>query len=364
MKHNIRILQLIDSLETGGAERMAINYANTLAEVIPLSALVTTRKEGALKQQLTNKVSYLYLNKKGKLGLKALSKLKKFIKENSINVIHAHSSSFFTAVLVKFTYPKIRIVWHDHNGNRVNTSGITNRTLKISSLLFWGVLAVNKELETWAKQNLLTKNTQYFPNFIPTIKSDVLPETFLKGESGKRIIVLANLRKPKNHLQILEAFTNSKAIMEGWSLHFIGNDYFDDYANKLKDFISQNSIQDYVHIYGSCNDVEHILNQADIGILGSTYEGFPVTLLEYGKAKLCVISTNVGYCKDVIKDTERGLLFSPENLSEIIEKLNAVLVNTADRQKYSKALHHYVLKNYTDKVIINRYLDWLEGNKS
>src|SRR5690554_2537247 len=148
---------------------MAINYANTLAEIIPFSALVTTRKEGALKDQVSSKVHYLFLDKQGKLGIKAIFRLRSFILKNKIDVIHAHSTSFFTAILVKLTYPKVKIVWHDHNGNRVNTTGITNRTLKISSMLFWGVLTVNKELKTWAKQNLLTKNTQYFPNFIPTI---------------------------------------------------------------------------------------------------------------------------------------------------------------------------------------------------
>ena len=46
----MRVLQLIDSLEVGGAERLALNYANALSERITLSALVVTRKEGALKK--------------------------------------------------------------------------------------------------------------------------------------------------------------------------------------------------------------------------------------------------------------------------------------------------------------------------
>ena len=33
----MRIVQLIDSLETGGAERMAVNYANSLSDTIDFS---------------------------------------------------------------------------------------------------------------------------------------------------------------------------------------------------------------------------------------------------------------------------------------------------------------------------------------
>lgn len=359
MNHSVRILQLIDSLETGGAERMAINYANTLAEVIPLSALVTTRKEGALKEQLSDKVTYLFLNKKGRLGLSAVLRLRKFILQHKINVIHAHSTSFFTAILVKLLYPKVRIVWHDHNGNRVHTKGAMNKTLKWFSSFFWGVLTVNQELEKWAKQNLFTKNIQYFPNFIPTAKTDVVSETILMGDEGKRIIFLANLRNPKNHLQVLKAFATSQATALGWTLHLIGNDYADAYSDILKDFILKNNLQDLVYIYNSRNDIEHILSQASIGILGSTYEGFPVTLLEYGKANLCVLSTHVGYCKDIINDSKSGLLFSPDNLTEITNKLNAVLLSETDRTNYAKALNSFVMGTYTDKAIISKYLDWL-----
>ena len=45
----IRVIQLIDSLEPGGAERMAVTIANGLLEEVGFSGLVTTRLEGGLK---------------------------------------------------------------------------------------------------------------------------------------------------------------------------------------------------------------------------------------------------------------------------------------------------------------------------
>jgi hypothetical protein len=63
----MRVLQIIDSLEAGGAERMAVNYANALANEIDFSALVVTRKEGNLRNQINNNVPYLFLNKRSTL---------------------------------------------------------------------------------------------------------------------------------------------------------------------------------------------------------------------------------------------------------------------------------------------------------
>lgn len=359
MNKDIRIVQLIDSLDAGGAERMAVNYANSLADVIPFSGLLTTRKEGALKAQLSEKVPYLFLNKKGKLGWQAVLKLRRFMKRHKVDVIHAHGTSFFTAVLVKFTFPKIRIVWHDHFGNRANSSNVSNTFLKITSAVFEGVLTVNKELEQWAKENLLTKKIHYIPNFIIEHSTEVTEETILKGSISKRIVFLANLKEPKNHLQILKAYMNSNAVSLGWTLHLIGKDFFDFYSEELKWFITSNKLEDFVYIYGSCNDIEPILAQSNIGLLGSTYEGFPVTLLEYGKAKLAVVSTDVGYCKTVIEASKNGLLFNPNDTIEITQKLNAILSIESKRMEYGEALHAKVMCQYSDKAIINEYLEWL-----
>lgn len=91
----MRIIQLIDSLDAGGAERMAVSYANLLSDKITFSGLISTRKEGALKSKISDKVFYHFLNKKQTIDLKSLFKLKKIIKENKVEILHAHSSSFF-----------------------------------------------------------------------------------------------------------------------------------------------------------------------------------------------------------------------------------------------------------------------------
>ena len=52
----MRVLQLIDSLHPGGAERVSVNIANALVENIDKSFLCVTREEGILKESLTPSV--------------------------------------------------------------------------------------------------------------------------------------------------------------------------------------------------------------------------------------------------------------------------------------------------------------------
>src|SRR5690606_7182649 len=99
----MRVLQLIDSLRPGGAEKMTVNIANALLPHVEGSFLCCTRKEGMLKNELKPEVGYLFLNKKSSLDPKAILKLIKYIRKNKIDIVHAHSTSFFLAGLLKLS---------------------------------------------------------------------------------------------------------------------------------------------------------------------------------------------------------------------------------------------------------------------
>ncbi|WP_343695557.1 glycosyltransferase [Flavobacterium sp.] len=351
----MRILQLIDSLESGGAERMAVNYANTLAKKISFSGLTATRKEGELIHQIDKNVSYLFLNKKRKIDLKAIFKLRKYIVENKITIIHAHSSSFFTAVLVKLTLLKIKIVWHDHYGTRFKESWKENKVLIPLSVFFSSIFVVNYQLRDWSQKKMLCKRVVFIPNF--AIKENNVDEiTNLKGVDGKRIVFLANLKNPKNHILMLKAFLDLKLQESEWTLHLIGRDYFDEYSVLLKNFIDSNKLEKHIHLYGERKDIQFILSQAEIGVLTSTEEGFPVTLLEYATNKLGVVSTNVGFCPEVIKNEITGLLFNPLNDFELKNQLQKMINDKVFRKDMADKLKVLGDNNYSKEVAVEKLL--------
>ncbi|OJX49454.1 MAG: alpha-1,4-N-acetylgalactosamine transferase [Flavobacterium sp. 38-13] len=348
----MRVLQLIDSLEAGGAERMAVNYANGLANRIAFSALAVTRKQGILKEQLDKAVSYTFLERKRTVDFKAVSRLKRFVKDNSIDIIHAHGTSYFIAVMLKIAYPKIKIVWHDHHGGRSSQKGYKNAVLKMTSRFFDTVMVVNQELKAWAERNLAVAKVIYLPNFAVRDKVEE-KQTTLKGTDGKRIVCLSNLRYPKNHALLLEAFRDSGLHKKEWSLHLIGKDSQDDYSSHLKRFISDNRLDDSIFIYGSCSDISNVLEQGTIGVLASVFEGFPVTLLEYGMAGLAVVSTNVGYCSEIIQNEKTGLSFTPSDVEMLTAQLKRMADDQQLRKSVSEALKTTIRESYSEEIVMN-----------
>ena len=276
----MRIIQLIDSLVPGGAERMAVNYANALSDKVAFSGLVSTRKEGDLKKQLHPEVNYLFLNRKSTLDLKALFKLRQYVIDHQVAFIHAHSSSFLLAVLLKLTYPKIKIVWHDHYGNSEFLKIRKKRLLQMGSLFFCRIITVNELLKKWAQQKLFCKSVDYLPNFVLLNQNSENIE--LKGEEEKRILCLANLRPQKNHMLLLEAAKAIKVIDSDWTFHLIGKDFEDEYSKSIHQKIIHDGLQETVFIYGPSNAVVSAIQQSNIGVLTSFSEGLPIALLEYG----------------------------------------------------------------------------------
>jgi glycosyltransferase involved in cell wall biosynthesis len=359
----MRIIQIIDSLDAGGAERMAISFANALANEIGFSALVATRKEGKLRNQINDNVPYLFLNRKRTIDFIALNQLRNYVRKNKIEIVHAHGTSFFFAFSLKLICPSIKLIWHDHYGARVKQSKTNNLILSMASLVFSAIFVVNLEMKKWAESILFTKKVIFIPNFAEnsSLKTGSLT---LKGQSGKRIVCVANLKKPKNHIAILYAFNELQLDKLGWSLHFIGKDFYDDYSSELKEFVKINDLGNFVYMYDAQNDIQHILSQATIGILASTEEGFPVALLEYGMVRLAVASTNVGYCSTLITHNFSGLLFDPLDKEELKEQLNILTSNAEIRIKIGLNLHQEVIEKYSKEKIIQLLLQEYKAIKA
>jgi len=182
----MRIVQIIDSLEPGGAEKMAVSYANALSKRIGFSGLVATRNEGNLKSFLDENTNYLFLNKKKTFDFIAFKRLYKYLKNNKIQIIQAHSSSIFVAVLMKLFLPKLKIIWHDHYGKPVQDRE-HKFLLRWISLFFSGIIVVNNELKHWAEKNTFCKKIIQLNNFVTENKIEK-SDVQLFGNSGKRIL--------------------------------------------------------------------------------------------------------------------------------------------------------------------------------
>lgn len=356
----MRILQLIDSLELGGAERIAVNYANALSYKIEFSGIVATRKEGALRNRIDKEVFFDCLHKRFTFDFFSIFRLRSICKANQVQWVHAHGTSYFAAFLLKLMYPRIKIIWHEHAGARSETLSIHNIILWILSRFFCGIIVVNHNLEDWCRSKLGFDRVIYLPNFT-VFNTNESQETFLKGFEEKKIVCLANLRHPKNHKLLVEVAIKLRDSHPDWTFHFIGADLGDNYSVDLKKMIAGNNLEESVFLYGVCQDIDHILRQTTIGVIASTSEGLPVALLEYGLHKKAVVVTDVGEIPLIVQDGVNGFVV-PSNSIELFHNALLQLINSSTlRSKFGDNLGKVIDTNHSESAVMSKYINWIRG---
>ncbi len=346
----MRVLQLIDSLQTGGSERVAVNLANALVERTDGSFLCATRKEGLLKGGLDERVGYLFLKKSTTLDAFALLRLNRFIKTNGINLVHAHSTSYFSVTVLKLINSKIKIVWHDHYGKSEFLDERKFKVLRQCSKLFSHIFSVNETLANWAKAHLYTGSVSFLRNFYSI--DNTSPQTNLKGIEGKRVLHLANFRLQKDHITLLRAFKKVNTRYPEWTLHCVGKDFSDHYMHSVQEEVNNLNLQQSVFFYGSKPDISNIIDQCQIGVLPSQSEGLPMALLEYGYHGLPVVVSNVGQCKEVVLDESYGILIEPKDNIQLEKGIGFYIENPLIGKKNGAMLKTHVTRTFSEEAVI------------
>lgn len=353
IQSSMRVLQLIDNLHAGGAERMAVQIANALHRRLGYSALCCTREEGLLKEQLKAEVDYLHAHRKGILGIIGIYKIYLFIKKNKITHLHAHSSSYFIAGFLKLLKPRLFLIWHDHNGMRINHEPENFPFLKSWSKKFNNIISVSPALFDWSVLNLKTRNVVILYNFVVNPSGDGI-DIKIRASSPLRIVCLANIRPEKNHYLLLRAFCEIVKTSPDIQLDLVGNISDRKIYDDLIEIISSQGLNNKVHFHGTVDAVHTLLNKCHLGVLSSDYEGLPMALLEYGVAGLPVVCTNVGACQEVIG--ELGFLTPPNNQIALQSAISNLVQNEQLRNKLGSEFRKRVLRKYGEKDYLDKLL--------
>ena len=348
----MRILQLIDTLHPGGAEQMAVNYANALFSLWEDSHICVTRQNGPLEKKIDKGVKFHFLNKKAVYDLKALRKLQLIIRREQIEIIHAHSSSWFFAVLCKYFGADFKLIWHDHYGDSEFLESRPVQLIQFFSGKFDGVISVDLKLKEWAEKNLKSRKNIFLNNFVEPI-SEIRNTKRLnpfKGNTEFNLICVANLRPQKDHYTLLKAF---ELVHQKYnvSLHLLGKAFDDDYS---EDLIKEIESRADVYYYGSKDNIYPYLYNADVGLLSSKSEALPLVLLEYGLAELPVVCTNVGSCSEIMG--EDAFLVKSGDPEIFATQIMNFLKSRDLRAQEGLALYKRIKNIYSKDKIISRYI--------
>lgn len=338
----IEVMQVVDSLDSGGMELMAVTIANALPRDRFSSHICTTRYKGVLENRLGPHVRRLDLDRWGRFDPRALFWLVRYLRRSKIDIIHAHGTALFLCAAARLACRSVVLVWHDHFGG----SGVRTRPRGLYRIATRGValvISVNKELAEWASHELgiPRERIRYLANFVESRTAEGSAEN-LPGVPGMRLVCVANMKPAKDHFTLLRAMEIVVASQPQAHLLLLGGGPNMEYVRRVRDQIDSSGLQGAVTVMGIRDDIAEVLAACDIGVLSSASEGLPMALLEYGRSGLPSVVTDVGQCSEVVDRGAAGFLVPPHDPEALAKGILRLLASPVLRRDLGLRLRERV----------------------
>lgn len=343
----MRILQLIFSLTSGGAEKFTVDLSNELSKSHEVYLCVILSEENEnnsfFKSQIGNKVNYINLSCSKGINLKTFITIFKLVIKIKPDVVHSHLNTILYLYLPALIFKnKIKFIHTLHN---IASKTIGFRWQKNANRIFYKLhfidaVAISEQNENSFKEYYRHNNITLIRNGVSNpVKSDEfksVKDELLKLKikpSDKIFIHIASFSQAKNHNLLIDVFNRLIEENTGLILLIIGGNFNTEEANILK--AKSNS---GIYFLGTRSNISDYLLNSDVFVLSSLWEGLPISLLEALSCGVIPVCTPAGGIPNVIKDESIGYVsddFTEEGLyGAVVKCLNKI--ETFDRINLKK----------------------------
>ncbi len=360
----MRIVFIVGSLNTGGAEKVLINYINEFSNIATIEVeLFTISLSGNLLSKLNSniKISYLYRGNDQILNWGRIRRIfyksyRRVLKEVSFQFPFLFSLIFskyynydYGFVFVqdlhwfsKTNFGKRKYLWIQNNLKLVKDSKLYQNDKFTNG--FEKVVAISdgiyEDLTQRVKidcSSILKINNPINSNEVLSLSLEVeLLKSFTFDFERPFIVSMGRLIDQKGFDILIEAFRICKHAGFSEKLVIIGGG--SDYQNltKLASSLSLVEGEDYL-ITGIMKNPYPIIKKAKLFVCSSRFDGLSTSINEAMALGVPIVSTPCEFGpKEILKDSKYGLLSSeinPESLSITIQKM---LTNISSNNEFSK----------------------------
>ncbi len=315
----MKILHVITSLSTGGAEHLLVDMLPRLRDMghIVEVAVFNSKKTTFYRQlELSGIKIYGFSEEEGVYNFKHIFRLKELMK--GFDIVHTHNTAcqMFAAI----GKPKnVKLVTTEHS-----TSTRRRKYKFFHSIDCWMYSHYDKIICISEPSEKSLRN--YIGNDYPimTIYNGIDVSRFAKaskidlGLSGCIIITMvAGFRYEKDQPTLIRAMQH---LPEKYHLQLVGDG---DRRSEFETLITELKLENRVHLLGIRSDVAQILRSSDVIVMSSHREGLSLSNVEGMSSGNPFVASDVEGLREVTKNY--GVLFphgDDKALASIIQKLS------------------------------------------
>jgi glycosyltransferase involved in cell wall biosynthesis len=364
----INILLYTDTPQIGGAELQMFLLAKFLNKTV-FTPILACSNFPALDKWCEKfekeSIKVIRLNVKHKHDPRHFIQLKKIIKSEKINLLHAHvwnpascryafnaakNISIITTEHDPFKLPLIKNLFKKRTLKKVaKIIAISENNKKLLENLYPEhknkIQVIHNGIDTTWWQSQLLRITEEDINKIKT-------QTFHAKKDTLIIATIAELHERKGLKYLIQAIPEITQKFPNIKLIIIGEGSQRDFLERV---IKKLEIRNHVELLGHRKDIAKLLKSSNIFCLPSRREGFGLVNLEAMMIPLPIVATSVGGIPEIVQNEKTGLLVEPENSEALAKALIQLIGSSELRKKMAEAGFDRVTNHFDAKKMAEEY---------
>ena len=287
-------------------------------------------------------------------------KLDRFIKKESFDALLFPDPNFTFSFLNKTIKRNNSIVqFHSSFDRFKNTSYLRYWLTKRKVSSFKRFLLLSKgDVEKAIKNGFPAEKLSHMYNFIDESKFEVLHED--RKIRLKQILIVGNLDNPDKQIDhVLRAFASiNKQTAQGWTIKIVGEGATAATLQKLSDSLD---ISTSVKFVGKkINPAQEFLESA-FYVLSSSFEGFPLTLLECIFTNLPIISYECApSIKEIVEDGVNGFVVRKDSIERLASGMKKLMIDPRLIERMAENQNTFKEK-FSSRKIVEQWEEILFG---
>ncbi len=370
----MKILQVVQSLGKGGAERLVLEISQALRKYHPevRNRIVALERKNEY-EELSKDLDIVYCASNVNLSIFGHSNIDvaefdNIVKEYCPDVIHSHT---YKSELVsrEHLFPNVRYFTHAHNnmpefrnftfGTIFNKGKLTKLWEKCRIVAKYKrcnnkFIAISGDTERFYKRALpktLVKNIYTLPNAIDYHK--FYCERNLDCSGSLNLIMVAHMSDYKNQTFLIDVLKNLISRGVDAVLTLIGDWRNNGELIKLK--AERLGVLSHLRMPGLVEDVERMYSINHIYVHSAYYEPFGLVLIEAMASGLPVVTLDGRGNRDLIVQGRNGYMVYEQNAEQFADR---ILEIWNDKHKYNEMsafaqefAKKYDIKEYVDQLL-------------
>ncbi|MCK5580808.1 MAG: glycosyltransferase [Candidatus Omnitrophica bacterium] len=350
----MKILHLISSGGFFGAEQVLLSLGKALQQQgndVVVGALNDLRDPHLeiVEQAQKAGIETVTFDSRGRIDFKTIATLRKYLKENNIEVLHTHNYKSNLVGMLAAKASRTVLVATVH--------GYTDMTKAVSFYEKVDRFVINNFFDrvVGVARSVFGKNLRpcqvVVPNGLDVDAFHKDPEArnqirskYAIQENDFLVGTVGRLSPEKNQKLLLQAIKDIAREKKNVRVMIVGSG---SQEQLLKDFVRTEGLDSHVIFTGFIEDLAAYYNAMDLFVLPSNTEGIPMTLLEAMACQCPVVATSVGGVPGILKNGKAGRLVKPQNLNELKQSIVDLINSHDERQHSGKEGSVFVAENYS-----------------